>query len=166
MSTSFELPYIVFFKKIEQDPDFFNYFNLSSDEALGLAKERACGYLKDSISKLTLSCTPDVSFYDFDDTLAEFNFDLTSSEITLLGSLMFEFYLERDIAKLRVYRENLTAQDLKQIHSPANERKTFVDMFTKVQTDNDKKIRAYASRNRLTGARKKIIHSLYQESDV
>jgi len=107
-----------------------------------------------------------VSFYDFDDTLAEFNFDLTSSEITLLGSLMFEFYLERDIAKLRVYRENLTAQDLKQIHSPANERKTFVDMFTKVQTDNDKKIRAYASRNRLTGARKKIIHSLYQESDV
>jgi len=43
MSTSFELPYIVFFKKIEQDPDFFNYFNLSSDEALASPKKEPVG---------------------------------------------------------------------------------------------------------------------------
>jgi hypothetical protein len=160
MPTSFDKPYDVFFKHIENDPDFFNYRNLSVTEALELAKLRADDYLKEAISLLTLKCTPDVDFNDYNDITKEFNFDLVPNEILILGSLMFEIYLERDISKVKIYSAHLTSQEIKTIFSPANERKTFLEMYTKIQLDNDKLITKYISKDRKTGKRKKINHAL------
>lgn len=163
LPTAFDTVYEAFFRKIERDADFFNYYNLTTEEALEFAKDRAGGYLKESITKLALNCSSEVNFNDYSEGEKIFNFELTGTEIKILGSLMFEFYLEKDIAKLKVFSEHLTSQDLQRIHSPANERKTYVEMFSKVQSDNDRMIKAYAARDRLSGILKKIKHATYFE---
>ena len=166
MATSFDIPYRAFFRKIEKDPNFFNYFNLTVDEALELAKDRANGYLIESIAKLTSFCTPTADFYNYDDSTQEFLFDLNPREIALLGSLMFEFYLEKDIGRLKVYVNHLTSQDVGIIFSPANERKEFINMYSKIQNDNIKQIKAYAARDRETGKLRKVDHAKYAEDSA
>ena len=159
MLTSFEKPCEIFFKHIEKDPDFFNYRNLTVEQAIALAKERAENYLKEAIFMLTLKCTPDINFNDYNDETKEFNIELTKNEIYILGSLMFEIYLERDISKLKVFSPHLTSREINTVFSPANERSTYLKMYSKVQNDNEILISKYISKDRITGKRKIINHA-------
>lgn len=163
MSTSFEKPYKVFFNLIERVPDFFNYFNLTIYEALDVAKKRANGYLLEAIHTLYSHCEPEVDFYNYSIDSQEFLFDLQKGEIILLGNLMFEHYLEKDIARLGVQSNYLTSQDLGALYSPANERKEFVNMFKMVRENNVRLIKAYAARDRITNKRKVLDHHQYSE---
>src|SRR5574344_671056 len=119
MSTSFDTIFTVFFDKIENDSEFFNYYNLTNQEALELATSRAESYLKESIAKLTLKCTPDIDFTNINWETKIINEDLTFIEIDLLGNLMFEMYLHKDISRLKGLEVNFTPKDL-QVFSSSN----------------------------------------------
>ncbi len=162
MSTSFDLIFTVFFDKIENDSEFFNYYNLTNEKALELATSRAESYLKESIAKLTLKCTPDIDFTDVNWETKVLNEDLNLTEIDLLGNLMFEMYLHKTISKLKGLEVNFTPKDL-QVFSPSNSRKTFMDMYNEIKRDNLKLIADYASVDRLTGKKKTINYSEYSD---
>lgn len=159
MSTLFEPIRNRFYKRIENDGDFFAYYNISIDEAIKLAEKRANGYLIDAIDRLSNTCTPDIDFYDYDDEI--FNVDLTNKEIGLLAGLMYEIYFDRDLVLLKAFKIAMTPSDLNQF-SPASERKTFTDMVSKIKLDNDNNIDHYISVDRLTGIPKMINHSQYE----
>lgn len=162
MSTSFDPIFTVFFDKIENDSEFFNYYNLTNKEALELATSRAESYLKESIVKLTLKCTPDIDFTDVNWETKVLNENLNLTEIDLLGNLMFEMYLHKTISKLKGLEVNFTPKDL-QVFSPSNSRKTFMDMYNEIKRDNLKLIADYASVDRLTGKKKTINYSEYTD---
>lgn len=158
-TTSFNVFYEKFFDKVQNDIDFFNYFGLPEDEAMDLAKERAEGFLKESFSLLMYKCTPDVNFNDFDDENKCLNFEATFNEINLIACLMFEFYLEKDISKMRPIINMLTSSDIKVLFSPANDRKTFMDMYKDYKNSNELLIRDYTAKDRFTGKLKTILYT-------
>lgn len=163
MSTSFEKIIDRFFRKIEKDQDFFAYYNVTLDDAMGLAKKQASGYLIEAIEKLTDECIPDVDFFDYDEELQEFNFKLTKKEIGLLTDLMREVYFERDFVTLKAFKIAMTPSDLNQF-SPASERKTYNDMVEGIKIENIGKISQYESIDRNTGKKKLINYSQYNEN--
>lgn len=159
--TSYETLYQAFFNRIEEDKKFFRYNNVNPPEALNLAKQRAKNYLVESISKLKLKCTLDIDI-QLDDTLQQIKVDLTQTEIDLISSLMYEVYLSRDVSTLKAMVNALTSTDLKMLHSPANERKTFMDMYKSVQYDNEVLMDNYNSKDRITGKNKLINYNSYE----
>ncbi len=161
MSTFFDSIRKKLFRRIEKDTDFFNYYNMSIVEAMKLAEKQANGYLIEAIEKLTDNCSPDVDFFDYDETIEMFNFDLTNKEKGLLADLMYEVYFERDLVLLKAFKIAMTPSDLNQF-SPATERKTFTDMIETIRQENRRKIDNYASTDRLTGKPKTIDHSKYE----
>ena len=162
MSTSFEKIINKFFRKIEKDREFFSYYNVTLEDAMQLAKEQANGYLLEAVEKLTDECVPDIDFFDYDEELQVFNFKLTDKEIGLLTDLMREVYFERDFVTLKAFKIAMTPSDLNQF-SPASERKTFTDMVNGIKSENVGKISQYASVDRMTGKKKLINYSQYNE---
>ena len=162
MSTSFEKIINKFFRKIEKDREFFSYYNVTLEDAMQLAKEQANGYLLEAVEKLTDECIPDIDFFDYDEELQAFNFKLTEKEIGLLTDLMREVYFERDFVTLKAFKIAMTPSDLNQF-SPASERKTFTDMVNGIKSENVGKISQYASVDRVTGKKKLINYSQYNE---
>ena len=162
MSTSFEKIINKFFRKIEKDREFFSYYNVTLEDAMQLAKEQANGYLLEAVEKLTDECVPDVDFFYYDEELKVFNFKLTEKEIGLLTDLMREVYFERDFVTLKAFKIAMTPSDLNQF-SPASERKTFTDMVNGIKSENVGKISQYASVDRVTGKKKLINYSQYNE---
>lgn len=159
-TTSFNKVITRLLRKIEKDKDFFAYYNLSVSEVQSLVLEQAVGYLYDAVDILTSKCEPDVDFYDYDEELQIFNFELTQREIGLLSSLMYEVYFERDEALLKAFKIRMTPSDLNQF-SPASERKTFEDMLQRIKNENINNISKYVSTDRNTGKRKTIDHNQY-----
>ena len=159
-TTSFEKVTSRLLRKIEKDKDFFAYYNLSVSEVQSLVEEQAIGYLYDAIDLLTSKCEPEVDFYNFDENLQVFNFELTQREIGLLSSLMYEVYFERDEALLKAFKIRMTPSDLNQF-SPASERTSFENMLARIKNENTNKIAKYISTDRKTGKRKTIDHSQY-----
>ena len=159
-TTSFDKVISRLLRKIEKDKDFFAYYNLSVSEVQSLVMEQAVGYLYDAVDLLTSKCEPEVDFYNYDEELQIFNFELTQREIGLLSSLMYEVYFERDEALLKAFKIRMTPSDLNQFSS-ASERKTFEDMLQRIKNENTNKIAKYVSTDRNTGKRKTIDHSQY-----
>lgn len=159
-TTSFKKIISRLLRKIEKDKDFFSYYNLSVSEIQSLVEEQATGYLYDAIDLLFSKCEPEVDFYDYNDELKEFNFQLTQREIGLLASLMYEVYFERDEALLKAFKVRMTPSDLNQF-SPSSERKTFEDMLKRIKQENLNNISRYISTDRETGKRKLINHSQF-----
>ena len=147
-------PYSVFYERfyfrILKDDKFFNYNNVSAEECAELAKQRANSYLKEAIKELNLNCNPQVNFYDKDDLLEQFNFEATDLEIEIIVDLMFEAYVKEDITKLKIGEVIYGTKDLS-VFSPANDRKTFMEMFDTLVYNNRKSIEKYSSMDRKTG---------------
>lgn len=161
MSTSFDTIFKVFYDKIEKDEAFFNYYNLTTQEAFDLAQERAESYLIESIVRLTIKCTPDIDFRNYDLENKVINEDITDIEVEVLANLMFEKYISRDIAKLKAFEVNFTPTDL-QVFSPSQSRKSFMDMYKEVKNDNKEMLALYASVDRLTGKKKVLDYSSFE----
>jgi len=162
MSTLYSTIIDSFLIRVEKDMDFFKYFNLTDFEALVLAQKRARGYLEEAIGKLTLKCSPEVDFYDTDDDLEQFNFDLTGREKFLLVSLMYEMYLGRDIACLKTLNVNFTPSELK-VFDPTGARNSFMDMYKFVCAQNEELIDDYKNQHRETGTYKSIDYGSYED---
>jgi len=160
-NTSFDKLIDRFLRRIEKDRDFFTYYNVEPDEAMSLAYRQATGYVYDAIDLLVDRCTPQVDFYDYDKEIEMFNFELTSREIGLLSSLMREVYFDRELSLLKAFQISLTPNDLR-VFSPANERKTFVEMVDGIKSDNHTRISKYISEDRETGLPRHIDYALGQ----
>lgn len=141
-----------FFDQIESDDTFYEYYSdLEDDEIQDIADTRANTYINKAISILKSKCEPDIEFA-IDEDADEFEDDLTDAEIQLIGGdLAFEVYIGRDIAKMKTRINTFTSSDLKALHSPANERNSFMAMYKQLQSDNLSKILDYAAKNRITG---------------
>ena len=139
-----------FMRLIEKDADFFSYYNVDPEEAFELAKEQARGYIFDAIDLLHSMCQPQVDFYDYDEDEGDFGFEITNREAGLLALLMRQVFYERDYALLGAFKIALTPKDLNYF-SPANERRTFVNMLNQIRRDNRMRISQYVSVDRLTG---------------
>lgn len=156
----FETFYTLFFDKIERDRDFFMYNDIEMEDAEKLIRERAKSYLLAALAHLFLKCTSDINFLNYDTAANVHNEELTKVEIDLIVNVMFEMYLERDISILKSQSNRFTTKDLNTF-SPANERRTYMDMYKDVQNDNMQRIKDYEATDRLTGKLKTIDYSSY-----
>lgn len=152
MATDRALVRQAFYDRIESDNAFYQYYgDLEESEIQEIADERANTYIKEAITLLRRKCELDLTLA-VNETTDDFEEDLTDEEIQLLGGdLAFEVYIARDIAKMKTRINTFTSSDLKALHSPANERKSFMEMYAALRVENATKISDYAARDRLTG---------------
>lgn len=151
MGTLYSVPINLFLKRVEKDINFFNYFNLDDIEAMELANERAMTYLGEAIGRVMLECQPTVDFTDANDELQSFNFDFSAQEKLVIPSLMYEYYLNRNIAYLALQSVDYTPTELR-VFDKSNARKSFIEMYDKVCKENERLLEEYRNRNRTTGA--------------
>jgi hypothetical protein len=157
MATDRELVRQAFYDRIESDDTFFQYFaEAKDDEIQAIADERVNTYISEAITLLKRKCEVELDF-TLDTENDEFDEDFTDEEIQLIGGdLAFEVYIGRDVAKMKTRINTFTSSDLKALHSPANERNSFMAMYKQLQQDNISKIADYAARDRLTGKFKSV----------
>lgn len=155
MNTTFEEIYEIFFDKISKDKDFFQYFNVSDEEALEIAQTRSESLLKSALVRIMNYCAPDIDFYNYDDINNQFNFECTEIEKDLIAELMKEGLLQQDEMELKVVHGYFNTKDLKTF-SPAKERETFVKMLEKIYNRNNAKIENYIAKDRETGKYKTL----------
>lgn len=161
----YETLYEAFFDKIEKDKDFFSYNNVSTENALTIAKMRSQRYLKEALSTISLKCTPDKcgkNFLDFNDETETLNYDLTYVELDMVASMMYEKYLFREFSKLKAQANRFATKDFN-VFSPANERNSFIEMFKTIQKGNEVLIDNYKSINHTTGNMLTIDYSNIEE---
>lgn len=149
-------------RKLEKDSDLFSYYNISSSEAETLLKEQITGYIYDAVDIFYnhIDQADGIYFYDYDNELKQFNFDLTKREIGLFSNLMRQVYYERQEAMLGAFKIRMSPSDLSTF-SPASERTSFENMLKTIRQENDIALSHYASTDRLTGKKKTIDHSQY-----
>ena len=168
----------MFFDKVEEDCDFFAYFGVSDEEALALAKERAQVYLREAVSYLRSHAELDFDLdvvaepvEEADGTVLETNYyfaeEINFDEAELLAEIMFLRYLERGLAKLKPKINVLSSTDLKTLHSPANERTSYVSMINSEREHVYTLMSHYVAKDRVTGKRKVMSKygTFYAEAD-
>jgi len=147
--TLFEDIYKLFFDKIVQDIDFFEY-GTTEEDALDIAKKRSKAYLIKSIDKLVNQCNVDVDFYNKDDILETFNFVLVDREKTIFCDMMYEIYYEQDLIKLRLFEQWFSKKDIK-VFDPNAQKSLYLNSLKLIKSENIKQIKNYESRDRITG---------------
>ena len=162
MATSFQKPVDIFLGRIEKDIDFFRYIGLSDGEAAQLAAERSKNILLQANLALALRCKSDIDFTDVDVDNDVYTADLNSNEIYLVGSMMYEIYLQKDIAKIKLDNVNYTASELK-VFDPSNARSTFMSIYNTVAEENKMLIAEYRDTDRKTGKYLGIDYAVYDE---
>lgn len=162
MATPFVTVIDRFFNRIEEDRDFFEYYSLSDGEAMQLANRRAMFYLRNAVDRMILEGTPEIDFTDTDEMLAQFSEDLTSREVFILASLMYEYYLEKDIAKIKTMDRSFTPTELR-VFDASNARTSFKALYDGVCENNRLLLDSYRNTDRLTGQYKGIDFSSYDD---
>lgn len=155
MGTSRSVVRQAFYDRIENDTTFFRYYDLADDEAMEVANERTNVYIKESVAILKRNCECDISF-SINEEEDEFVDDLTDDEVDLLKEICFEVFIGRDVTKLKTRVNTFSSSDLKALHSPANERNSFMSMFKDIQYQNTVRISDYAAKDRITGKYKSV----------
>lgn len=148
--TVFEDVINAFFHYIEEDVDFFNYFELDEEECMEVAEQRAGVLLNEATSYLSRAMVVESVFSTYNADDEAFTEMLTNSEINLLVKAMFLCYLQRDITKLRTFHGVMTSSDLN-LYSPANERKTFMNMVQQYEENLKTEISEYQMHDRNAG---------------
>ena len=164
--TSFKKVYEAFYNKMEEDSSFFNYFDLNEKQAMALAAERAHTYLVEAIAIIELKKEVDetADFYDYDDEILAFNWDLSKVEINLLACLMYEQEYKRQYSKLKSFELQHVPSTL-QVFSPANERKTVKALIEDIHAENMTMLDDYLSKDRATRKFKTLEYDSLSEDD-
>ena len=148
--TPYDNIYTRFLNKIDNDKDFFLYNNIPIVEAQEIGMKRCLGLLDEAIEELKLECELGINLDNRDNILTQFNEDLVSSEEDLIANIMYKKYFEKDLVNLKVFKSWFKGSEMNQI-SPANERRTFLDMFNGIDLRTKKKIKEYEAKDRITG---------------
>lgn len=162
---SYNVLYEMFFDIIEKDKDFFQYNNISAENAMVIAEQRANRYLKEALSYLSLHCPSDrcgLNFMDYDDRKAVLNGDFQYNELNIIANVMYERYLFRDFSTLKAQANRFVTKDFN-VFSPANERASFQNMYESVKNANDILIDHYLSIDKKTGHTKTLDYSNIDE---
>lgn len=160
-TTSFECICQRFYDRIEKDEEFFNYYDIDSDEAISIAKQRSENYLIESLDELSSMGMFQVDFSDYNETDKMVNFKLFPREIKLIVEMMFLTYMKRDQTLLHAMKMNFAPSDLN-VFSPGNERTSYRKFIQDLSDFVDLKIDDYKNRDRKTGKLKQVIdYSLY-----
>lgn len=163
MTNSLEAVYTAFFDRIEQDATFFRYFEVTEEEAMEIAKERSRSYLREACSFLRRNIPLDFTLSIVtDDTTGDevFAQGLTDDEVELLADIMLLPYFERGLAKLLPKLNTFSASQLQLLHSPANERQTYLELINNQRQRVNWLIADYYSKDRLTGLVKMIDNNI------
>lgn len=145
-----------FYHYIENDVDFFEYFDLDEDECMEVAGQRAGVLLEEAASYLCRKLIVESVFSKVqkldgsESNDMAFTETLNTMEINLLVKAMFLVYLQRDLTTLRTFHGVMTSSDLN-MYSPANERKTFVAMVQQYEDSLKVEISEYQMYDRSTG---------------
>lgn len=156
-NTTFEYLFERFYKRIEKDEEFFQYYNVNISEALQLAHDRAKGCLIDALDRLSSTSNLQVDFSNYDEEVEELGFKTVNKENKLIVDLMFQVYMERDLPLLHAFKINFTPSDLT-VFSPANERNSYESFIKRLDDNNIIALDDYKSRDRITGKLKKTIN--------
>lgn len=156
-TTTFDFLFERFYRRIEKDEKFFNYYNVDVEEAIQLAHDRAKGCLIDALEILSSIGGLQVDFSNYDDKSEELNFKTIPTENKLIVDLMFQVYMERDLPLLHAFKINFAPSDLT-VLSPANERNSYEAFITRLDAKNKAAQDDYKSRDRDTGKLKKTIN--------
>ena len=149
MATAYSVPIERFLKRIKKDRKFFNYLQLSDDETLQIINERCVELLDLAVDRIIYDGDPQVDFTNRDDATEEFGFDLSPQEKLLIPSLMYEYYLQEDIAYLKCLNVNYTSSDLT-VFDPSNARRTFESLYNNIRVQNEELLDTYKNTNRAT----------------
>lgn len=155
MATFYQPIFDKFLKRIKEDKDFLNYGSLSDEEIELLVKDHLVNLLNQAIDEVYDNCNPEIDMYDKDDETQQFNVDLVNLEVSLLVNLMYEKFMSEDEVKLKVFQTTFSSSELNSF-SPANERKTYMDMLKDIRNINRSKISNYIARDRKTGELKML----------
>jgi hypothetical protein len=156
LATPFDSIFTKFYKRLVNDTKYFNYgSSLTAEQVKQLVEDHTIDLLNQSIDMIYFYGTPKVDFYDKDDTLQKFNFDLVNQEIALFVDLMYQKLFDEDKNKLHAFGLTFTSSELR-VFSPSEDRKTFLDMLKNLETSNINAIYDYFSRNRKDWSRKSI----------
>ncbi|MED3562253.1 hypothetical protein [Bacillus xiapuensis] len=156
MATEYDVIFDKFIKKLKGDKQFFNYGNDLLDTDIDeLVDQHLVSLLNRAIDKLYEQGLPDIDFYDKDDLLQSFNEDLTPQEIALLTDLMYLSYFEEDRNKLKAMGLFFRTSEIN-LFSPANERKSYMDMLSEIESSVLNSVTNYLSRDRKTWQYKSI----------
>lgn len=155
-TTSFEKICKRFYDRIEKDDKFFNYYNVSTAEAVSIAEQRARNYLLEALDGLSNIGDLDVDFSDYDELGEVVKFSLTPKELKIVSEMMFLIYMKRDETLLHAMEINFTPSDLS-VFSPANERTSYRSFIRELSDALDAIIDDYKNRDRKTGRLKQTI---------
>lgn len=162
-TTKFERIIKRFYNRIEKDEKFFNYYNVSKEEAVSIAKQRANNYLVEVLDELSSVGNLEVDFSDYDEEIEIIGFKLYPREIKLIVEMMFLAYMKRDETLLHAMEISFSPSDLT-IFSPAGERTSYRNFIKDLSDKVDVDIDNYKNRDRETGNLKKTIdYSMYSE---
>lgn len=154
--TPYNLIFDKFIKKLKGDRQFFNYGELSEEQINELVNDHLLALLNRSIDMIYEYGNPDVDLHDKDDTTLNFKDELVSQEISLLSELMYFSYVEEDRNKLKVMEARFRTSEINVIHSPANERNSYLKMIAELELSIANSISNYLSRDRNTWKMKSI----------
>lgn len=161
--TKFESIFERFFRRVEKDEDFFQYYNVDLYEAVNLAQKQAKGYLLDALDRLSSIGDLQADFTDYDEGNEVINFEITKTEKKIIVDLMFQVYMERDLPLLHAFKLNFTPSDLT-VFSPANERNSYEAFIKRLNWENEIALDDYKSRDRRTGKlRNTINYSAFED---
>lgn len=158
--------YTQFFDKMERDGEFFQYYSVSVENALALAKERSLAYLREAI--LYLKRKTEITFrlgIEMRDGEWFFVEAITEDEADILTEIMLMRCYRRQFAELQPKINVFSATDMKMLYSPSNERKTYVAMIAYIENNIWEWISNYAAKERLTGKHKTISYNIPTEEE-
>lgn len=151
MFTPYENVTDKFIRKIKKDKEYFCVNNVTEEQLLEMLNKRSIELLDDAIAELqpNISTMQNVDLFNKDDLMEQFNFELTRVEEDIISDMMVIKYFDEEFAKLKTMQKYL-GDDIK-VFSPANERRSFVEMFKFKKELVDTKIGNYNTRDRLSG---------------
>lgn len=155
MNTDYQVIFDKFIKKLKGDNDFFNYKNMTETEIQQIVDDHLVSLLNASIDRLYTFGLPEINLYDKDDSLMTFNVELVPQEVSLLSEIMYLCHWDEERNKIKAFSMTFRNSELN-IFSPANERKTTLDLIEKLELNIVNSISNYFSRDRLTWKEKSI----------
>lgn len=130
--TTYQEIFALFTNKITD----YNLPSLTQDEA----EFRMMKFLDSSISRFTPYCQKDLS--DKDDTLKQFNIDLSTLEKEILALMMVYEWTNSFVLSEEFLKQKLGTKDY-QIYSPANHLEKLIQLRSSIQNEIDDLIKLY-----------------------
>jgi hypothetical protein len=134
MSTPFDTVFDSFLSKIEDDL----YTNIQFDAEADLTKLLNAALIQFQF--------PKVDILDKDDTLQQFNVDLSLYEIEILSNLMKLEWIKRQINSTRLLQQAIGDKDFR-LTSQANHLKVLIDLKSTTENDVNSLITKYSYTN-------------------